>query len=85
VGISVAGKRLLQRSDTDNDGVITSVELGSGWKRYAKLDTDRDKVLTKDELKKMPLTYVSSRGKQLRNVVYKKGTPRNLMGRRDGR
>jgi acetyl esterase/lipase len=72
VGISVAGRRLLQRSDTDNDGVITSVEMGDGWKRYAKLDTDRDKVLTKDELKKMPLTYVSSRGKQLRNVVYKK-------------
>lgn len=79
VGISVAGKRLLQRSDTDNDGVITSVELGSGWKRYAKLDTDGDKTLTKDELKKLPLTYVSSGGKQLRNVIYKRVGAKTLL------
>lgn len=65
-------KNTLAKSDDNGDGKIQKKEDQKTWRRNARYDKNNDEALDLDELKRIPLTYVDSPGKQLRNVLFKR-------------
>lgn len=63
--------RLMSKIDKDGNGTFEKFESAANWRKYRKLDTDRDDVLTVEELSKQPAVYLATTGKQKLDVIYK--------------
>ncbi|MDF7806340.1 alpha/beta hydrolase fold domain-containing protein [Pontiellaceae bacterium B12219] len=70
--LAVAVNRFLEKSDKNGDGIVEQDEDETQWKRNRKLDKNGDGVLDRKELEGLSLQYVTSPGKQLRNVCFKR-------------
>lgn len=64
--------RGFSKLDLDKDGLYKSEENPGQWKRLKRHDKNKDGALDLAEFKSIPLKYVDSPGKQLRNVAFKK-------------
>ena len=76
--VEVAAQRFLKRYDVNGNGRFEKSESEQAWKRSGRHDKNKDGVLDRAELKQMPLGYVTSSGKQLKNVRYKKTATEDL-------
>jgi acetyl esterase/lipase len=61
----------LRKLDKNKDGMIQADEFGQDWKRKSAFDTNQDGGLDLEELVAVPLKYIDSPGKQIRNVLFK--------------
>lgn len=64
-------KHELRKKDANKDGILQSDEYGNEWKRKARYDSNQDGALDFEELMAIPLKYVDSPGRQIRNVLFK--------------
>jgi len=65
-------KRIINKSDTNKDAKLQKNEDERAWKKYARLDKNKDEVLDFEELKFFREKPLDSPGKKLLNVCYKK-------------
>ncbi|CAA6676251.1 MULTISPECIES: alpha/beta hydrolase [unclassified Lentimonas] len=65
-------QKRLASLDKNQDGLIQADEYGDQWKRNGRHDTNKDGALDIEELRHIPLAYIDSPGKQLRNVLFKR-------------
>lgn len=70
--IQLKAERNLAEWDQNKDSIVKEEEIPKHWKKKKGLDTNQDGALDLSELKKSPLPYVNSAGKQLKNVLFKK-------------
>lgn len=75
----VRAKRLLKKFDKDGNGTFEKQENAAAWKRYRKLDVNKDQVLTIDELRKERPAYLETGGERKLNVVYKQTSRGKLL------
>jgi acetyl esterase/lipase len=75
----LAAQRLMKRIDTDGSGSLKEGESVKLWRRYRKLDTNQDKVLTVEELSLQRLVYLETGGERNLDVVYKTVGKRKLL------
>lgn len=75
----IRAKRIMRKLDKDGNGTFEKQENEKAWKRLRKLDTNRDQVLTIDELRKQRIAYLPSDGERKLNIVYKNVSNRNLL------
>jgi acetyl esterase/lipase len=71
-------KRLLARSDRNDDGLIEKAEAEREWRSLAGVDANRDQALSFDELTKVPIPYLASQGETKLNLLYKKTDDEDL-------
>ena len=75
----VYARRTLRRSDTDGNGRIEKEEVDAkGWRRLARLDTNRDGAITLEELKATKISYMDSKGEKKLNILYKQVNGKSL-------
>nr|WRX36740.1 hypothetical protein [uncultured bacterium] len=60
------------KADTNGNGRIEEEEAGKQWRRNKKLDKNGDAAVDAEEWKRRTLKYVTSSGKQLRDVRFKR-------------
>ncbi|WP_237227829.1 alpha/beta hydrolase fold domain-containing protein [Rubinisphaera sp. JC750] len=70
--------RIMRNVDKDGNGVFEKAEAAGAWKRYQHLDTNRDGLLTLEELSTERLPYLETGGERILNVVYKQVADRKL-------
>lgn len=70
--------RIMAVVDKDKNGTFEKDEAPQAWKRYRRLDANRDEVLTLDELCKERSEFLETGGQRKRDVVYKTVGQRNL-------
>ncbi len=68
---AVHAHRLLVRDDKNRDGRLDPEECGRRWPQLSHLDANGDGALDETELCRAPVAYLSSPGRQRRNVLYK--------------
>ena len=73
----VFARRLLASWDKDNNGSIEKAEFQQ-WRLYARSDANRDDSLSLDELSKVIIPTLDSKGAQKLNVLYKKTAEEDL-------
>ena len=64
-------KRVMQQVDKNGNGNFEKAEDVAMWKRYRKLDTNRDQVLSLEELSDRSRQYLKTGGQRKLVVVYK--------------
>jgi acetyl esterase/lipase len=74
----VRATRTMQKVDKDGNGTFEKSEDAELWKRYRKLDANRDGVLSIEELRKTPPSYIETGGERKLEVVYKSVEGRDL-------
>tara|TARA_R110002072_G_scaffold302615_1_gene486850 strand:- start:139569 stop:140708 length:1140 start_codon:yes stop_codon:yes gene_type:complete len=67
----VRATRTMRKIDKDGNGTFEKSEDPSVWRRYQKLDADRDGVLTIDEFLKDRGSHLETGGKCKLDIVYK--------------
>lgn len=75
----VRATRIMRKIDKDGNGTFEKSENAAVWRRYRNLDTNEDKVLSIEELRKEQTAYLESSGERKLNVVYKQISERNLL------
>ena len=75
----VRATRIMRKIDKDGNGTFEKSEDATAWKRYRKLDANRDQVISIDELRKQPIAYLETGGERKLNIVYKKIGERDLL------
>ncbi|MEM9366451.1 MAG: alpha/beta hydrolase fold domain-containing protein [Planctomycetota bacterium] len=70
---------LLKKLDKDGNGTFERSENEALWRRYRKLDANRDEALTVTELRRWKPTYLSTSGEQKRDLVYKQTNEGDLL------
>jgi acetyl esterase/lipase len=71
-------QRVIGQLDVNYDGNYDQKELGDEWKKYASLDQNQDGILSPEELQKIEINYLSSKGEKKLNVLYKKTAEEDL-------
>lgn len=71
-------QRAIGQFDGNRDGNYDQKELGDEWKKYASLDQNQDGILSPEEVQKIEINYLSSKGEQKLNVLYKKTAEEDL-------
>lgn len=71
--------RIMRRIDENGNGTFEKSENATVWRRYQNLDTNRDEVLSIDELRRERIRYLETRGERKLNIVYKDVSGRELM------
>ena len=67
----VRATRIMRRIDKDGNGTFEKSESAAVWRRYRKLDANRDGVISIDELRKEKPASLETAGERKLNVVYK--------------
>ena len=75
--------RTMKKIDKDGNGSFEKSESKNEkvWRRFAKLDTNNDEVISMDELRRLPkekIVYLETGGERKLDVVYKKVGKRKL-------
>lgn len=65
-------KRVMRTVDKNGNGTFEKSEDAAAWRRYRKLDANRDGVLSIDELREQQSAYLVTRGERKLNIVYKR-------------
>lgn len=73
----VRATRIMRKIDKDGNGTFEKSENAAVWRRYRKLDSNRDEVISIDELRKERIAYLETGGERKLNIVYK------IVGKRD--
>ena len=68
----------MRKIDKDGNGTFEKSESGALWRRYRKLDANRDGVISIEELRKAPVPYLETGGERKLDIVYKKIDQREL-------
>lgn len=74
----VYATRIMSKLDKNGDGKFDKPEDLKGWKRNAKLDANKDGVLTLKELQKAKPAYLETKGERKLNVFYKQTAEESL-------
>lgn len=75
----VRATRIMSKIDGNENGTFEKSENAAAWKRYRKLDANRDGVITIAELRKERASYLETDGDRKLNIVYKKTSGRDLL------
>ena len=75
----VRATRIMRKIDKDGNGTFEKAENATAWRRYRKLDTNRDGVLSIDELRKERVAYLETGGERKLDIVYKQISQRKLL------
>lgn len=78
-GAVARAERLMAKIDKDGSGTFEKSESAANWRKYRKLDTNRDDVLTVEELSYEPVAYLESTGERRLDVVYKTVGSKDLL------
>lgn len=70
--------RAMRKIDKNKNGTFEKDEDPTLWKRYRKLDANRDQVISVDELQRQRSPYLDTGGQRKLDVVYKRVDGRNL-------
>ena len=73
----VYARRLLASWDKDSNGSIEKAEFQQ-WRLYGRSDANRDDSLSLEELSKVTVPTLASKGEQKLNVLYKKTAEEDL-------
>lgn len=73
----VYARRLLASWDKDSNGSIEKAEFQQ-WRLYSRSDANRDDSLSLEELSKVTVPTLASKGEQKLNVLYKKTAEEDL-------
>ncbi|MBR9804049.1 alpha/beta hydrolase, partial [bacterium] len=71
-------KRIMRNIDKDGNGLFEEAESAAEWKRFQHLDTNRDGLLSLEEMSTERLPYLETGGERILNVVYKQVADRKL-------
>ena len=74
----VRATRTMRKIDKDGDGTFEESENPTVWRRFQKLDANRDGVLTIDELHNDRGSYLETGGERRLDIVYKTIDQREL-------
>lgn len=74
----VRAKRIMRKLDKDGNGTFEKKENAAAWRRYRKLDTNHDQILTIEELRKERPAYLETGGERKLNIAYKE-TPKGKL------
>ncbi len=74
----VRATRVMRKIDKDGNGTFEKSESAALWRRYRKLDSNLDGVLSIEELRKAPVPYLETGGERKLDIVYKKVDQRAL-------
>ena len=72
VYMNLKNDRDFAKADVNGNGKIEEEEAGRQWRQNKKLDKNGDAAVDAEEWKTRTLKYVSSSGKQLRDVCFKR-------------
>ncbi len=75
----VRATRIMRKVDKDGNGTFEKSENAAVWRRYQKLDANKDKVISIDELRKERIATLASGGERKLNLVYKQVSERKLL------
>ncbi|MDF1811755.1 MAG: alpha/beta hydrolase fold domain-containing protein [Verrucomicrobiales bacterium] len=67
-----AANRGFSKLDLNKDGLYKPEENPDQWRKFKRHDKNKDGALDLEEFKSIPLKYIDSPGKQIRNVIFKK-------------
>jgi len=74
----VRAKRIMRQIDRDGNGTFEKNENAAAWRRYRKLDANRDEVISIEEFRKERSPYLETGGERKLEVVYKKIAGKDL-------
>ena len=74
----VRATRVMRKIDKNGNGTFEKSEDAAAWRRYRKLDANRDEVISIDELRKERIAYLDFDGERKLNIVYKQISGREL-------
>lgn len=72
-------ERLMSKIDKDGNGTFEKSESAANWRKYRKLDADRNNVLTVEELSKQPAVYLETAGERKLDLIYKTAGSKKLL------
>ncbi len=75
----VRATRIMRKIDKDGNGTFEKNENAAAWRRYRKLDSNRDEVISIDELRKERIAYLESGGERKLNIAYKQTAQGKLL------
>ena len=75
----VRARRIMRKLDKDGNGRFEKNENAAAWRRYRKLDANRDEVISIDELRKERIASLETGGERKLNLVYKEIDQRDLL------
>ena len=78
-GSLVRAKRTMKKIDKNGNGTLEKSENPGAWKRYRKLDTNKDNVISLEELGKDKPAYLKTGGERKLDLVYKQIAKRKLL------
>lgn len=75
----VRATRIMQKIDKDGNGTFEKSEDVAAWKRYRKLDANKDGVISTEELRKERIAYLETGFERALDLVYKQVSGRDLL------
>ena len=78
IGLAQA-KQIMQKIDKDSNGTFEKSEDDRTWKRYRQLDSNKDQVLSIEELSELRPEYLETGGLRKLDLVYKTIDERELL------
>ncbi|MBA2115224.1 alpha/beta hydrolase [Bremerella alba] len=69
----------MRKIDANGNGAFEKNEDAAAWRRYRKLDTNRDEVISIDELRKLRLSYLETSGERKLDIVYKTAAQQDML------
>ena len=71
-------KKSWEKLDKNKDGKFSKKENERSWKRFKKLDTNKNEFISKEEFREIKLPYLNHGGERKLNVLYKKTKEEDL-------
>ena len=78
-GSLVRATRAMRDIDVNGNGTFEKDENAAAWRRYRKLDANKDGVLSIEELRKDRIAYLEPGGERKLDIVYKTVLQRKLL------
>ena len=71
-------KKSWKKLDKNKDGKFSKKENERSWKRFKKLDTNKNEFISKEEFREIKIPYLNHGGERKLNVLYKKTKEEDL-------